>query len=66
MFTMNIEMFFAALEKKYYKCALKADQLLPMMYIDDTISATVKFLKADNSKLTRRVYNLGCISFTPG
>lgn len=36
-----------------------------MMYIDDCIDATIKFLKADPNKLTRKTYNLAGISFTP-
>ena len=37
----------------------------PMMYIDDCIEATVRFLKADPNKLLRSTYNLAGISFTP-
>ena len=37
-----IEIFFAALEKKYYRCWLKEETALPMMYIDDCIRETVK------------------------
>ena len=36
-----------------------------MMYIDDCIKATVLYLKADPNSLTRHVYNLAGISFTP-
>ena len=36
-----------------------------MMYIDDCIDATIKFLKADKERLTRTCYNLAGISFTP-
>ena len=38
---------------------------MPMLYIDDCIEATIKFLKADKDRLTRNVYNLAGISFTP-
>lgn len=59
------EMIFEVLEKGKYECWLKENSYLPMIQIDDCINATVMFLKADNSKLKRRVYNLGGISFCP-
>lgn len=36
-----------------------------MIYIDDCIDATLRYLKADKSTLKRNVYNLAGISFTP-
>ena len=36
-----------------------------MMYIDDCIDATIKFLTADPNKLKRCTYNLAGISFSP-
>lgn len=61
----STEVFFELLKHGEYKCPLKADAALPMIYIDDCIEATVKFLAADASKLQRTVYNLAGISFTP-
>jgi threonine 3-dehydrogenase len=61
----STEIFFHLLEKGEYKCFLKEDAELPMIYIDDCIDATVRFLKADPNKLLRSVYNLAGISFTP-
>ena len=61
----STEIFFHLLEKGHYKCFLKDDAALPMMYIDDCIDATIKFLKADRTKLLRSTYNLAGISFTP-
>jgi threonine 3-dehydrogenase len=37
----STEIFFHLLEKGHYDCFLKEDAQLPMMYIDDCISATV-------------------------
>ena len=37
----STEIFFHALENRYYKCWLDQDSALPMMYIDDCIEATV-------------------------
>jgi len=61
----STEIFFHALETGAYKCWLPKDAALPMIYIDDTIRATIQFLSADKSKLKRNVYNLAGISFTP-
>ena len=61
----STEIFFHLLENKHYKCFLKDDAALPMMYIDECIEGTVKFLKADPNKLLRSTYNLAGISFTP-
>lgn len=36
---------------------------MPQIYIDDCVKATIQLLKADNNRLTRRVYNLAGISF---
>ena len=61
----STEIFFHALENRYYKCWLGEKTALPMMYIDDCIDATILYLKADPNSLTRHVYNLAGISFTP-
>lgn len=61
----STEIFFHALEKGHYDCWLGPKQALPMMYIDDCIDATIRFLKADPNKLNRCIFNLAGISFTP-
>lgn len=43
----STEIFFHLLEKGHYKCWLKEDAALPMIYIDDAVDATMRFLKAD-------------------
>eukprot|EP00696_Hemimastix_kukwesjijk_P003194 gnl/Hemi2/13931_TR4728_c0_g1_i1.p1 gnl/Hemi2/13931_TR4728_c0_g1~~gnl/Hemi2/13931_TR4728_c0_g1_i1.p1 ORF type:complete len:367 (+),score=63.24 gnl/Hemi2/13931_TR4728_c0_g1_i1:147-1247(+) len=60
-----IEMYFAAAKKAPYKCFLKEDQRLPMMYMPDCLSATVNLLEAPKECLTQRVYNVGAMDFTP-
>ena len=62
----STEIFFHMLEKGHYTCWLSEDVPLPMIYIDDCIDATMMFLRADKARLTRTVYNLAGISFTPG
>lgn len=61
----STEVFFHALENGHYTCWLGEKSALPMIYIDDCIDATVQYLAADANNLTRSVYNLAGISFTP-
>ena len=61
-----IHIFYAALKDKHYVCPLKADTVLPMMYMDDAIKGTVQLMQADSDKLTVRTsYNFGAIDFAP-
>ena len=61
-----IEIFHEALENKQYKCFLKEDTYLPMMYIPDAISATIGLMEAPADKLTVHTsYNISAISFSP-
>lgn len=53
-----VEIYFEAVKKKFYKSFLKADHRLPLIYIDDLIEGTIKFIEADQSKLTDVVYNV--------
>ena len=48
-----------------YSCFVKPDTRMPMMYIDDIVTGTVKFLEADKARLTQRVYNVNGVSITP-
>jgi threonine 3-dehydrogenase len=48
-----------------YTCFVEPETKMPMIYIDDVVSGTLKFLNVDNSRLTRRTYNMNGLSFTP-
>ena len=48
-----------------YKCFLKKDTRLPMIYIDDCLDATVQLMEAPAENLSLRTYNVHAISFTP-
>ena len=61
----STEIFFKALREKSYTSYLRADTPLPLIHMDDAVKATIQFLSADNSTLTRRVYNLAGMSLTP-
>lgn len=61
-----IEIFHAALEDKEYKCFLREDTFLPMMYMPDAIRATVELMESDAKKITIRTsYNISGMSFSP-
>lgn len=53
------------MKNRDYKCYLKSDSALPMMYMPDCLAATMALLEAPRSSLTRCVYNVGAVSFTP-
>ena len=61
-----VDIFYKALSEKKYKCYLKEDSVLPMMYMDDAITATINLMEADKEKIKIRTsYNLAAISFSP-
>jgi nucleoside-diphosphate-sugar epimerase len=61
-----VEIFHEALEEKKYKCFLKEDTYLPMMYMPDAIRATIELMEADKSKISIRTsYNISGMSFSP-
>jgi nucleoside-diphosphate-sugar epimerase len=61
-----IDIFHKAISEKRYKCFLKADAELPMMFMDDAIDATIEIMEADSKLLSvRSSYNLAAVSFTP-
>lgn len=61
-----VEIFYEAIRNKHYSCFLREDTVLPMMYMPDCNKAMIDLLEADNSKLTRRVYNITGMSFSAG
>ena len=42
-----VEIFHEAIKNKNYKCFLKKDTTLPMMYMSDAINATLNIMQAD-------------------
>lgn len=61
-----VEIFHDALKKGKYTCFLSKDTRLPMMYIDDSIRATIELMDAPANKLNIRTsYNIAAVSFTP-
>ncbi|MEM9390637.1 MAG: NAD-dependent epimerase/dehydratase family protein [Bacteroidota bacterium] len=61
-----VDIYYKALEEKRYTCFLKADSYLPMMYMEDAVSATIALMQADeHSVKIRSSYNVGALSFSP-
>ncbi|PWU03387.1 MAG: NAD-dependent epimerase [Bacteroidetes bacterium] len=61
-----VEIYTDALEEKKYKCFLKEDTYLPMMYMPDAIRATIELMEAPADKISIRTsYNVSSMSFSP-
>ncbi len=61
-----IEIFHEALEHEKYKCFLKEDTYLPMMYMPDAIRATIELMEAPAEKISIHTsYNVAAITFSP-
>mgnify|MGYP000370163893 CR=1 FL=1 len=61
-----VEIFYEAVKNKKYTSFITENTAMPMLYMDDAISATLKLMDAPKENLTvRSSYNLGGMSFTP-
>jgi threonine 3-dehydrogenase len=60
-----VEIYHEALKTGRYTCFLKADSMMPMMYMPDCINAVIDLMEAPARGLTQRVYNVTGFSFTP-
>ncbi|MGS2764914.1 NAD-dependent epimerase/dehydratase family protein [Sinomicrobium sp. M5D2P9] len=61
-----IEIYHKALQQGTYECFLGKDTVLPMMYMEDAIRATISIMQADPESIrVRSSYNLAAISFNP-
>lgn len=60
-----VEIFYKAIQEKKYNCFLKADTILPMMYMADAIRGTIELADADFSRLKNHSnFNFAAISFS--
>jgi nucleoside-diphosphate-sugar epimerase len=60
-----VEIFYEAIKKKSYKCFLKADTTLPMMYMPDAIRGTIQLAETQFQKLKNHSnFNFAGISFS--
>ncbi len=61
-----VHIFYEAKKHQKYRCFLKPDCTLPMMYMDDAINATISIMEASTKKIkVRSSYNIAGISFDP-
>ncbi len=61
-----VDIYFKAIEESKYECFLSEKTMLPMMYMNDAIKATIDIMEANpNDIKIRTSYNLAAISFTP-
>jgi threonine 3-dehydrogenase len=60
-----VDIYHKAVTQNSFNCFLTENTALPMIYMPDLLKGTINFMEADEKKLTRRVYNLTALSFTP-
>ena len=61
-----VEIYHYAVKGKPYACFLEKDTVLPMIYMDDAIRATLELMDAPAANLkVRTSYNLAGMSFSP-
>jgi nucleoside-diphosphate-sugar epimerase len=61
-----VAIFYDAIKQGHYKCFLKEDTMLPMMYMPDCLKATIDLFQADFSKLKHHSdFNLAAFSVNP-
>lgn len=62
-----VDIFYHAVQGKDYRCYLKKDTALPMMYMPDALQAIIQLFEARREKLRHCLeYNVSAYSFTPG
>ena len=60
-----VDIFYQAIRHRRYACFVRADTVLPMMYMPDCIKATVDLMDADPARLKHRAdFNLAAVSFS--
>ena len=60
-----VEIYYKALQEGRYESFLAGDTELPFMYMPDCLKATYELINAPREKLTRRVYNITAMTFSP-
>jgi nucleoside-diphosphate-sugar epimerase len=60
-----VAIFYDALQKGSYDCFVRADTVLPMLYMPDCLRAAWSIMEADVGRISRRdAYNLNSMSFS--
>lgn len=62
----SVEIFYQAIREQRYKCPLRPDTRLDMMYMPDAIRAMIELMEADPAGLTHRnAFNVTAMNVTP-
>jgi hypothetical protein len=61
-----VDKFYQAIAKKHYTCFVRADTVLPMMYMPDAIRATLMIMDASPKVTCHMGHNLLGMSFSAG
>jgi nucleoside-diphosphate-sugar epimerase len=62
-----VSMFYSALKGEPYSCFVREDTVLPMMFMDDALKASLLLMDSDRAKVRRHSgYNLAAMSFSAG
>jgi len=62
-----VEIFYEAIKHKKYRCFVREDTVLPMMYMPDCIRATIMLMQTDFAQLRHYAdFNLAGLSFSAG
>lgn len=61
-----VDIYHKALGHERFECFLERDMTLPMMYMEDAVTATINMMEAPAEKIKIRTsYNIAAISFSP-
>lgn len=61
-----VEIYHKAVKEESFECYLKPETMLPMLYMDDAVRATLELMDAPKEAISIRTsYNLQGISFSP-
>ena len=61
-----VEIYHNAVKNEDFTCFLKDDTVLPMIFMDDAIRATIELMNAPKEKIKIRTsYNIASMSFSP-
>lgn len=61
-----VDIFYKAMAGELFECFLSPDTVLPMMFMDDAVRATLELMDAERVKISvRSSYNLSAVSFAP-
>lgn len=61
-----VDIFHKAIKKEKFLCFLSKNRVLPMMYMQDAINATLEIMEAPSEKIKIRTsYNLSSLHFSP-